>query len=52
LPFAEIIAERNLTQEEAAKILRLTQPKISALLRGQFRGVSERRLLRCRTLLG
>lgn len=49
---AEIIEERRLTQEEAAKILRLTQPKISALLRGQFRGVSERRLLRCLTLLG
>lgn len=49
---AEIIEERRLTREEAAKILRLTQPKISALLRGQFRGVSERRLLRCLTLLG
>jgi len=49
---AEIIEQRRLTQEEAARILRLTQPKISGLLRGQFRGISERRLLRCLTLLG
>jgi predicted XRE-type DNA-binding protein len=49
---AEIIDQRRLTQEQAAKILRLTQPKISRLLRGQFRGVSERRLLRCLTRLG
>jgi predicted XRE-type DNA-binding protein len=49
---AEIIGQRRLTQAQAAKILRLTQPKISRLLRGQFRGVSERRLLRCLTRLG
>jgi predicted XRE-type DNA-binding protein len=49
---AEIIEQRQLTQEQAAKILRLTQPKISRLLRGQFRGISERRLLRCLTRLG
>lgn len=49
---AEIIEQRRLTQEQAAEILRLTQPKISRLLRGQFRGISERRLLRCLTRLG
>jgi predicted XRE-type DNA-binding protein len=49
---AEIIEQRGLTQEQAAKVLRLTQPKISRLLRGQFRGISERRLLRCLTRLG
>ncbi|MBZ5644115.1 MAG: helix-turn-helix domain-containing protein [Acidobacteriia bacterium] len=49
---AEIIRQRRLTQTQAAKLLRLTQPKISRLLRGEFRGVSERRLLRCLTLLG
>jgi len=48
----QIIEQRRLTQAEAARILRLTQPKISRLLRGQFRGVSERRLLRCLTRLG
>jgi predicted XRE-type DNA-binding protein len=49
---AEIIEHRRLTQGQAAEILGLTQPKISRLLRGQFRGVSERRLLRCLTKLG
>ncbi|MGO8815581.1 MAG: helix-turn-helix domain-containing protein [Terriglobia bacterium] len=49
---ADIIRERGLTQEGAAKVLSLTQPKISKLLKGQFRGVSERRLLRCLTKLG
>jgi predicted XRE-type DNA-binding protein len=49
---AAIIKKRGLTQREAAKILGLTQPRISRLLRGQFRGVSERRLLDCLTRLG
>jgi predicted XRE-type DNA-binding protein len=49
---AEIIEQRRLTREQAAEILGLTQPEISRLLRGQFRGVSERRLLRCLTKLG
>src|ERR1039458_9060367 len=49
---AEIIEQRGLTQEQGAKILRLTQPKISRLPRGQFRGISERRLLRCLARLG
>ena len=46
---ADIIRKRGLTQENAAKVLGLTQPKISKLLKGQFRGISERRLLRCLT---
>jgi predicted XRE-type DNA-binding protein len=49
---AEIIQRRELTQADAAKILGLTQPRISALLKGQFRGVSEHRLLECLTRLG
>ena len=49
---AEIIHRRALTQAEAARILRLTQPKISALLKGRFRGISEHRLLECLTRLG
>jgi predicted XRE-type DNA-binding protein len=49
---AEIIEKQQLTQERAAALLRLTQPKVSRLLRGEFRGVSERRLLRCLTRLG
>lgn len=49
---ADIIRQRGLTQENAAKVLGLTQPKISKLLKGQFRGISERRLLRCLMQLG
>lgn len=49
---AEIIRERDLTQEQAAKLLGLTQPKVSLLLKGRFRGISEQRLLQCLTRLG
>jgi predicted XRE-type DNA-binding protein len=49
---AEIIKTRSLTQAQAAKILGLTQPKISGLLKGNFLGISERRLLDCLTRLG
>ena len=49
---ADIIRERDLTQVEAAKLLGLTQPKVSAMLRGRFRGLSERRLLDCLVDLG
>src|SRR2546429_4830957 len=48
----EIIRGKGLTQTEAAKILGLTQPKLSGILRGQFRGVSERKLIDCMTNLG
>ena len=49
---AEIVHRRALTQAHAAEILGLTQPKVSALLRGRFRGISEHRLLECLTQLG
>lgn len=49
---SEIIRSRGLTQVEAAKILGLTQPKLSGILRGRFRGVSERKLINCLTSLG
>jgi predicted XRE-type DNA-binding protein len=48
----EILKMKGLTQQQAAEILGLTQPKVSRLLKGQFRGVSERRLLDCLTRLG
>lgn len=52
LKIREIIRSRGLTQTEAAKLLGLTQPRLSAILRGQFRGVSERKLIACLTSLG
>lgn len=49
---AEIIKRKGLTQTAAAELLGLTQPKLSRILRGDFRGVSERRLMDCLTKLG
>jgi predicted XRE-type DNA-binding protein len=49
---AEIIKRKGLTQTEAAQLLAMPQPKLSNLLRGRFRGVSERRLMDCLTKLG
>jgi predicted XRE-type DNA-binding protein len=49
---ADIIRTRELTRAEAASKLGLTQPKVYTLLKGQFRGVSERRRLDCLTRLG
>ena len=49
---AELVQRRALTQARAAEILGLTQPKVSALLKGRFRGISEHRLLECLTRLG
>ena len=42
---AEIIQRRALTQSRAAEILGLTQPKVSDLLKGRFRGISEHRFV-------
>ena len=48
----ELIKQKGLTQMEAGELLGLPQPKVSALLRGHFRGISERRLMDCLTRLG
>jgi predicted XRE-type DNA-binding protein len=37
----------NLTQAEAAERMGTTQPKVSALLRGEFSNLSERKLMDC-----
>jgi predicted XRE-type DNA-binding protein len=49
---AEILTERGYTQVKAAALLGIPQPKLSKMLRGQFRGFSERKLMDCLTLLG
>ena len=46
------IHERGLTQAEAARRMGLTQPKVSALLHGEFSNFSERKLMDCLTRLG
>ena len=48
----EIIRRRKLTQVEAAELLGIPQPKLSNMLRGQFRGISEVKMLECLTWLG
>ena len=49
---AEIIKLRKLTQMQASSLLGMTQPKLSNMLRGRFRGISEAKMLECMTLLG
>ena len=48
----EIIRRRGLKQVEAARVLGLSQPDVSRLLRGSFREYSVERLLRLLTALG
>jgi len=42
----------NLTQQEAAKRMGITQPKVSDMMRGDFSNLSERKLMDCLTRLG
>ena len=48
----EIIKGRKWSQQQAAKVLGMTQPKLSKMLRGQFRGISEAKMLDCLARLG
>ena len=47
-----LIAEEGLTQRQAADLLGVDQPKVSALIRGQLTGFSMERLLRFALALG
>jgi predicted XRE-type DNA-binding protein len=49
---AEILRERGWSQQQATKVLGLTQPKLSKMLRGQFRGMSEMKMMDCLLRLG
>ena len=49
---AEILRKRGWSQQRAAKVLGLTQPKLSKMLRGQFRGISEIKMMECLVRLG
>jgi predicted XRE-type DNA-binding protein len=48
----EIIAARRLTQVEAATLLGIDQPKVSALVRGRLQAFSLERLMRFLNVLG
>lgn len=47
-----ILRQRGLKQVEAARVMGITQPDVSRLLRGDFRQVSVERLLRFLVALG
>ena len=49
---AETIDRRGLTQDEAARIMGLDQPKVSAIVRGRLSGFTQDRLTRCVLALG
>ena len=49
---SEILKLRKLTQTQASTLLGMPQPKLSNMLRGRFRGISETKMLECLTLLG
>ena len=46
------IRDKNLTQTHAARLMGLSQPDVSRLLKGQFRDLSLERILRMLTRLG
>ena len=48
----ELIKHRHLTQIQAAETLGIPQPKLSGILRGQFRGISEAKILEGMNRLG
>ncbi|NJM77704.1 MAG: XRE family transcriptional regulator [Acaryochloridaceae cyanobacterium RU_4_10] len=47
-----LISARQLTQSEAAELLGIDQPKVSALMRGKLSGFSTERLFRFLNALG
>lgn len=49
---AELLAERGMTQTQAATVLGIPQSNLSKILRGQFRGFPARKLMGCLTQLG
>jgi predicted XRE-type DNA-binding protein len=52
MAISEILKQRGLTQTQAAAIVGVDQPKISALLRGRTEGFSIERLIRVLAALG
>ena len=52
LKLNRIIQQRALTQASVAQLIGIDQPKVSALLGGQFRGYSVERIMRFLVALG
>ena len=52
MEITKAIKKKDLIQTEAAEILGISQPKLSSLLKGRFRGYSVERLIHFLTELG
>ena len=52
MQIADVIKAKGYSQTKAADVLKMTQPKLSSMLRGQFRGISEARMMQCLADLG
>lgn len=52
IEITKAVRRLGLTQEEAGRRMGLPQPKVSALLRGDFTNLSERKLMECLNRLG
>jgi len=52
MKIGDLIKQQGLTQSDAARLFGMTQPKVSAMLRGLFRGISEERMMQCLVALG
>ena len=52
IQITKAIRNLNLTQKAAAERMGIPQPKMSAMMRGDFRNLSERKLMDCLNRLG
>lgn len=52
IEISKAIRRLNLTQAQAAERMGISQPKVSALLGGEFSNLSERKLMDCLNQLG
>ena len=52
IEITKAVCKLGLTQDEAARRMGITQPKVSGMLRGDFSNLSERKLMDCLNRLG
>jgi predicted XRE-type DNA-binding protein len=52
IEITKAIQRLQLTQSDAAKRMGISQPKVSALMKGEFSNLSERKLMDCLNRLG
>lgn len=52
IEISKAVRNLGLTQDEAARRMGVTQPKVSGMLRGDFANLSERKLMDCLNRLG